>query len=259
MSVLQAVNLSIGYTHKKIQQTLAKNLSFELPSSALIALVGMNGVGKTTLLKTLTGSVKPIVGEVRIDHESLEDISKNALAQKLSVVLTEKMAMGSLKVEELVALGRQPYTNWLDALTEKDKWMIAEALKITETTQLKDKNVNELSDGQLQKVFIARAIAQDTPIIMLDEPSTHLDLYHKVQLFRLLKSLSIQAQKCILFSTHDLDLALQVSDQVMVLTSDSFYLDTPEKLIENNVFDQFFDDKQIVFDAQNRRFNIQLE
>lgn len=256
MTILKADNIAIGYTSKKEQKCIAKQLSFSLDKGKLIALIGVNGVGKSTLIKTICGIIPPLSGSIFLNGENLREFSSNELAQQLSVVLTEKLPPSNLTVFELIALGRQPYTNWLGKLTAGDYEIIENALLLTQTTSLSDKNIFEISDGQLQKVLIARAIAQDTPFIVLDEPSTHLDLYHKVQLFKLLKKLSETTQKCILFSTHDLDLALQLSDDMMVLTPDAFYCDTPENLVKQHVFEHFFKDDTIVFDPEQRKFTI---
>ncbi len=256
MTILKAERISIGYTSKKKQKAIAQELSFSLHKGKLIALVGINGIGKSTLIKTICGIIPPLSGNILLNGHNLQEFSANELAQQLSVVLTEKLPPSNLTVFELIALGRQPYTNWLGKLTSDDYEIIKNALRLTQTTVLSEKSIFEISDGQLQKVLIARAIAQDTPFIVLDEPSTHLDLYHKVQLFKLLKSLSQTTQKCILFSTHDLDLALQLSDEIMVLTPDAFYCNTPDNLVKQHVFDHFFKDDTIVFDPEMRKFTI---
>jgi len=256
MSVIQTKNLNIGYEHKKGKQVIAKDISVVLESGKLISLLGSNGIGKSTLLKTLSGILPPLSGSVLIDNQLLEAYSSSTLSQKLSLVLTEKLPESSLTVYELIALGRQPYTNWLDKLAPQDISQIENAMVLTDIAHLRNKKYYELSDGQFQKVLISRAIAQDTPIIILDEPSTHLDLYHKVKLFKLLKTLAENMHKCIVFSTHDLDLALQLSDQIILMKSDGLYFDTPNQLIEQGVFDHFFDDETIIFDRNNKQFRI---
>ncbi len=151
---------------------------------------------------------------------------------------------------------RQPYTNWLGSLSPEDIQQTNKAIELTQIEHLVNKKHFEISDGQLQKVLIARALAQDTPLIILDEPTTHLDLLHKVNLLRLLKRLTSETGKCILYSTHDLDLALQLSDEMIVMTPGSVTQDTPKNLISNKVFDKLFNDENISFDTQKGGFVI---
>ena len=176
------------------------------------------------------------------------------LAQNLSLVLTEKLPPSNLSVFELVALGRQPYTNWVGTLTQMDIEKVQEAMQLTQIEHLSHKKHYEISDGQLQKVLIARALAQDTPLIILDEPTTHLDLLHKVSLFKLLKKLTKETQKCILFSTHDIDLAIQLSDEMIVMTPENVVQDEPCNLISNGSFEALFKDEHIIFDAEKGKF-----
>src|SRR5690606_27609165 len=169
-------------------------------------------------------------------------------AKLVSVVLTHENVNKDLTVYELVKLGRQPYTNWLDKITEADENLINATLEDCEIISLKDRKLSQLSDGQLQRTFIARAVVQDTPFIFLDEPSTHLDLYHKVKLFKLLKKLCVVNNKCTLFSTHDLDLALQLSDDIMLLKNNQFYHSTSVDFMYQVVFVRLFDIDGIVYD-----------
>jgi len=178
------------------------------------------------------------------------------LAQNLSVVLTEKLPPSNLTVFEIVALGRQPYTNWLGQMSEEDQIKVHEALVLTQIEHLADKKHYQISDGQLQKVLAARALAQDTPLIVLDEPTTHLDLLHKVALFKLLKKLTQETDKCVLFSTHDIDLAIQLSDEMIVMTPDSIIQDTPCNLISKGSFNTLFNDEHIIFDSEKGKFII---
>src|SRR5690606_20332068 len=175
-------------------------------------------------------------------------LSLAEFAKIISVVLTNENVNKELTVYELVKLGRQPYTNWLDQLTPQDEILIVKTLNDCKITDLKERKLSQLSDGQLQRTFIARAVVQDTPFIFLDEPSTHLDLYHKVRLFKLLKKLCIENNKCILFSTHDLDLALQLSDEIMLLKDNQFYHSTSVDFMYQVVFVRLFDIDGIVYD-----------
>lgn len=252
--IIVTSNLSIGYKIKKETVVIAQNLNLELNRGKLISLIGANGIGKSTLLRTITGIQKPISGNVLLNNKNIADYTSSQLAQQLSLVLTESLPPSNLTVFELVALGRQPYTNWIGTLTDEDELKINEAIELTQISHLADKKHYEISDGQLQKVLIARALAQDTPLIILDEPTTHLDLLHKVSLFKLLKKLTSETQKCILFSTHDIDLAIQLSDEIIVMTPEKVVQDVPQTLIKNQVFDVLFKDENIHFDVEKAKF-----
>jgi iron complex transport system ATP-binding protein len=254
--ILSTSNLSIGYQSKKRKSYIAKNLNLTFQEGKLISLIGGNGIGKSTLLRTLTGIQKPLAGMVMLNDKNISSYQSIDLAQNLSLVLTEKLPLSNLSVFELIALGRQPYTNWLGKLSEIDLDKINDAIALTHTEHLIDKKIHEISDGQLQIVLIARALAQDTALIILDEPTTHLDLHHKVSVFKLLKKLSQETNKSILFSTHDIDLAIQLSDEMIVMTEDSVQQDQPCNLITKGVFNSLFKDSSIRFDDQKGKFVI---
>ncbi len=253
-TILSAQNLTIGY-HRQ-EGGIAHTINLNLKAGTLVALIGANGIGKSTLIKTLTGIQKPIEGNIQLNAKDISSYSAAALAQQLSVVLTESLPPSNLSVFELVALGRQPYTNWLGTLSPEDKQQVEKAIALTQIEHLADEKHYEISDGQLQKSLIARALAQDTPIIVLDEPTTHLDLMHKVSLLKLLKNLSAETGKCIFYSTHDLDLALQLSDEIAVMADGTLVQGTPQELIAQKVFDRIFNDNSISFDAEKGGFTI---
>lgn len=250
LKTLEAVELSIGYKNLMI----ADSISFSLEKSKLTALIGANGIGKSTLLRTLTASQAPLSGNVWLNGKDISNYSPKELAQRLSVVLTEKLPPSHLTVFEIVALGRQPYTNWLGDLSDIDKQKTEEAIKRVQIEPLIHKKHFELSDGQLQKVMIARALAQDTDLVILDEPTTHLDIVHKVAVMRLLKKLTQEFHKSILFSTHDIDLALEFCDEVIVMTAEKFYKDTPNNLVNKGILNELFKDESIYFDKEKRKF-----
>jgi len=255
-SILKTSNLTIGYKSKKATVVIAENLNLDLNSGKLISLIGANGIGKSTLLRTITGIQEPLSGTVFLNDKNINSYKPSDLAQNLSLVLTEKLPPSNLSVFELVALGRQPYTNWIGTLTPTDIEKVQEALVLTQIEHLAQKKHYEISDGQLQKVLIARALAQDTPLIILDEPTTHLDLLHKVSLFKLLKKLTQETQKCILFSTHDIDLAIQLSEEMIIMTPELIVQDEPCNLISNGSFANLFKDEHIIFDAEKGKFVI---
>jgi iron complex transport system ATP-binding protein len=254
--ILSTSNLSIGYQSKKKKNIIAENLNLTFEEGKLISLVGGNGIGKSTLLRTITGIQKPLAGTVLLNEKEIHNYESLALAQNLSLVLTEKLPPSNLTVFELIALGRQPYTNWLGKLSAEDLEKINQAITLTHVEHLIDKKHHEISDGQLQIVLIARALAQDTQLIILDEPTTHLDLFHKVSVFKLLKKLSQETNKCILFSTHDIDLAIQLSDEMIVITESLVEQDQPCNLITKGVFNTLFKDSSITFDGEKGKFMV---
>jgi iron complex transport system ATP-binding protein len=254
--ILQASNISIGYSNKKETSVVASEVNLSLEKGKLTALIGANGIGKSTLLRTLIGIQKPLIGKVFLEEKDIHSIDNLTLAQHLSVVLTDKLPPSNLTVFELIALGRQPYTNWIGKLTEEDIAKVNEALELTQISHLAHKRHHEISDGQLQITLIARALAQDTPLIILDEPTTHLDLLHKVTLLKLLKKLTLETGKCILFSTHDIDMAIQLSDEMIIMTPESVVQDQPCNLIMKGSFNTLFQDEHILFDAEKGKFVI---
>ncbi len=254
--ILQASKISIGYSHKKEKTIIASNIDLSLRKGKLIALIGANGIGKSTLLRTITGIQKTISGIVLLNGTNIHELDALTLAQNLSVVLTEKLPPSNLTVFELIALGRQPYTNWIGKLTDADIAKVNEAMELTQISHLATKKHFEISDGQLQKVLIARALAQDTPLIILDEPTTHLDLLHKVSLFKLLKKLTQETDKCILFSTHDIDMAIQLSDEMIIMTPETVVQDEPCNLISKGSFTSLFNNEHIIFDPEKGKFLI---
>jgi len=216
--------------------------------------LGKNGIGKSTLLRTLSKVQKPIAGAIYFEGKELSLYSENELSKKLSLVLTERLPESQLTVFELIALGRQPYTNWIDTLSKTDLEKIYLALKQTEITHLKDHRFYELSDGQLQRVLIARALAQDTDVIILDEPTAHLDMHQTINIFSLLQQLVKQTQKTIIISSHEINLALQLSDDIVLLTEDNLQFGTTAALIEANAFDNLFPNNLLKFNKSLRQF-----
>ncbi|UII75521.1 ABC transporter ATP-binding protein [Flagellimonas sp. HMM57] len=251
-NIITVKDVAIGYTSKTIVDTI----NFDLKSKELCAIVGVNGIGKSTLLRTL-GNLQPkISGSITLNTKNLKDYASLKLAQELSLVLTEQPASKNLTVEELIALGRQPYTNWIGTLTKTDKKQIQKSLDTFLLNDLRYRKCHELSDGQLQRVLIARAMAQDTPIILLDEPTTHLDLYHKVQILKLLQQLAHEQQKTIIFTTHEIDLAIQLCDKILILDGHENPFGEPCKLIEQKHFEHLFPSEMVQFDAKTGSFKV---
>ena len=258
-AILKAENLSIGYKLKHSEKLIANNINFELFSGELVAVIGANGMGKSTLLRTLTSIQPALSGAVFINSKKLESINSKELSNLISLVLTEQPISKNLSVFELVALGRQPYTNWIGILNQKDKAEVQKALENVGIVDLKNQKCHELSDGQLQKVLIARALAQNTPLVVLDEPTTHLDLYHQAYIFQLLKKLVKETGKTMLFATHEINLAIQLCDKIMILNNEKFFFGNPCELIENGIFQQLFPSDLIVFDEVLGAFRIKKD
>ena len=254
--VLRTKDLSIGYKSRKTQTLVASHINIELNRGELIGLVGANGIGKSTLLRTLTGVQQKLSGEIMIHKEELSSYNALDLARTLSVVLTESIASKNLSVYDLIALGRQPYTNWIGKLSSEDLLKIDNAIQQTQIENFQNKKCFELSDGQLQKTMIARALAQDTDIIILDEPTTHLDMYHKAYVLSLLKKLSEETNKTILFSSHEIDLAIQLCDKLIVMSEEKVIIDTPKGHISKGNFNTLFPKDLIVFDSETNAFRV---
>ncbi|MDO6472472.1 ABC transporter ATP-binding protein [Maribacter sp. 1_MG-2023] len=251
-SILQVADLSIGYD----DIVIASAISFELQKGELAAIVGVNGIGKSTLLRTIGNFQPKISGSILYEEKDLNTYNELQIASKISVVLTEPIASKNLSVYELLALGRQPYTNWLGKLADDDISIISKSIALLELEPFLDKKCFQLSDGQLQRVLIARALIQDTDIILLDEPTTHLDLYHKVQILKLLKSIAHETNKSILFTSHEIELAIQLCDKMLILDGTNNAFDQPCNLIANNSFDSLFPTDTISFDPNTGSFRI---
>ncbi|WP_179348813.1 ABC transporter ATP-binding protein [Winogradskyella pacifica] len=255
-TILKAHQLSIGYKTKKAETVIASQINFELQKGQLIGLVGANGIGKSTLLRTLIKVQPELSGSIRLNNKDLKTTTTLELAKQLSIVLTEPLSSKNLSVFELVALGRHPYTNWIGNLTENDTTIIKKAMTLVNILELKDKKCYELSDGQLQKVMIARALAQDTDVIVLDEPTSHLDMYHKAYILKLLQKLTKETGKTILFSSHEIDLAIQLCDTMIVMQKDNVVCNQPCHLITEGVFESLFPKDLIVFDDKTGSFRV---
>jgi len=254
--ILKTENLSIGYASNKGETVIASSINLKLYKGDLVGLVGANGIGKSTLLRTLTTVQNPLHGSIFINNKNITSYQPVDLAKAMSLVLTEPIASKNLSVFELVALGRQPYTNWIGTISESDLIEIHKALKLTNIEDLKHKKCFELSDGQMQKVLIARALAQDTDLIILDEPTTHLDVYHKAYILKLLQKLAKETQKTILFSSHEIDLAIQLCDKMIVMTKEGVQTDDPCNLILKGAFNKLFPKDLIVFDEKTGSFRV---
>lgn len=255
-TILQASELSTGYLQSKARILVSERLNLELFSGQLVCLIGPNGVGKSTLLRTLAGMQPGLEGEINIMGNPRISASNLELSKQISLVLTDKIPESNLSVFDLIALGRQPYTNWYGRLKKEDLKIIERCLAQTQLQDLSEKPCDQLSDGQMQRAMIARALAQDTPLIFLDEPTAHLDVLHKMETFHLLKKLSLELDRAVLISTHEIQLALETADEIWLMTKDGLIRGTPGELIDSGNINLMFDTDGLYFDAQDRRFKL---
>jgi len=258
-TVLKTKDLKVGYQNKKQLFCVADNINISLSKGQFVCLLGKNGIGKSTLLRTLTKVQPELGGNIFIDDKPLQTISNIDLAKKMSLVLTEKIPESNLTVYELIALGRQPYTNWIGSLTDADKKYIDIAIAQTNIEKILNKRSDELSDGQRQKVMIARALAQNTKLIILDEPTAHLDIQNKVEIYKLLKTLSEKYQKTILISSHEIHLALQLADELWLMNEDGLISGATNNLIVDGSVSKLFTSNLVRFDAKSKQFIINTD
>ncbi len=220
-SKLQINKLSIGYVSKKQTTVVYENISANFTEGMFVGIIGKNGLGKSTLLRTVAGLQEKLKGEILIDGESSDQINRHDLAKSIAVVLTEKVGGFNLTVTDLVSLGRVPYTNAFNQLVEGDQKVIDECISICGLEEHKLKPVAELSDGLFQKAMIAKGLAQQTSVLLLDEPTAYLDFPSKHQLFELLKKVSVEENKCIITSSHDIELILKYASHVLIMADNS--------------------------------------
>jgi len=254
--ILNTNDLSIGYHHKKATIVIQKQLNISLRQGSFVCLLGNNGVGKSTLLKTLSQMLPPLSGNIYLNGKPIRLYTPQERAKQISLVLTEAIPPSNLTVSEIVALGRQPYTNWIGALSVNDQAIIKKAMQQTQIEKFVSKKLYELSDGQKQRVMIARALAQNTPIIILDEPTVHLDIHYKVRILNLLKTICKTLNKSILIATHEVSFAAQLADELWLLFPDKIVLGTPDKLIYDNHLQQLFQSDMVSFNPKSKHFSI---
>jgi iron complex transport system ATP-binding protein len=256
---IKIAETDIGYKIKKKINRIVSNINICAESGEIIALIGINGSGKSTLLKTIAGILKPIKGSLHIDYKLFDLYSKKEAAKKIAVVNSEIIQTQYLKVKNLISFGRFPHQSFTDKISKKDTEIIEKSMRAVNISHLADKNINEISDGERQKVMIARALAQDTEIILLDEPTAFLDLENKYTVHHLLHEIAEKENKCIIFSTHDLNIALKTADKIWLIKDKSIHQGAPEDLILNNHFSGIFKNTEIKFNPINNEFSISSE
>jgi iron complex transport system ATP-binding protein len=249
VNALEAIDLAIGYkTSRRTATTVARGLNVALRRGELVCLLGPNGAGKSTLMRTLTALQPPLAGQILLNGRETAKIPPRDLARELSVVLTDRVSVGMMDVYTLVSLGRQPHTDWTGRLRERDHAIIRESLQAVGADPLATRQIAELSDGERQRVMVARALAQEPAAAFLDLP-------RRVDVMRLLRDLARRQRCAVLLSTHDLDLALRTADRVWLLGRDgSLRVGVPEELVLSGAFEHTFEGEGIVFDREQGAF-----
>jgi len=252
--------LETGYRVKGKNVVIGENLNAHLNKCELVCLLGPNGAGKSTLLKTLVGFIKPLSGHVMIMGRDIKEYNSNELSKLVSVVLTDNSDIKNMSVYDVIAMGRSPYTGFWGRLDQKDKKAVDNCLQWMGIEELKDRKMQTLSDGERQKVMIGKAIAQETPVIMLDEPTAFLDYPSKMSMLMLLRRMSKALRKTIFLSTHDVEHALQIADHIWLLDKKlGLTTGSPEDLCINGKIEEYFDNEGMTFDRRRASFSIQYQ
>ena len=241
-------NLTLGYGSR----TLIDSLSGEIPSGGLTALVGRNGTGKSTLLRAIAALGEKRGGEIILCGKRIEELSPAEMAKTVALVTTDKVRISNLRCRDVVALGRAPYTNWIGRIQAQDEAIVGEALAAVGMSDYADRTMDSMSDGECQRIMIARALAQQTSIILLDEPTAFLDMPNRYELCTLLGKLAHEEGKLVIFSTHELDIALSLADSIALIDSPRLaHLPTEEMLHSGNI-ERLFNSPYVRFDADTR-------
>lgn len=248
---IQIEGLSIGYEKEIITDI---NISFD--ENELIAIIGRNGSGKSTLIKTLCSLIPKIKGSFKVQNKNILNLKETERAKLLSVVTTKPTDIYNITVYEYISFGRYPYNNWLGIIKNNGRKIVNKAIEDCNLNELSLRLYETLSDGEKQRVNIARAIAQETPLIILDEPTAHLDLINKIEVFKLLQQLTKEHNKTIIFSTHHIEYALQVCDSIWTINNNELKKNTPKTLIESNLINTIITSDKINFDKDSMTFKI---
>ena len=250
--MIQLSNISLAFG----ERTLIEGATTRFECGEMVALLGRNGTGKSTLLRAIAKLGEVAQGDIMVDGKAISEIDIRTFARLVAFVNTERVDIDSMRAYDLVAIGRSPYTDWMGRLTNEDRAIIERAMQITGVDKLADRMVETLSDGECQRVMIARALAQDTPVILLDEPTAFLDLPNRYELCTLLGRLAHDEGKLIVFSTHELDIALTLADSIaLVDTPRLVHLPTSEMIASGNL-ERLFNSEHISFDAATKAIKL---
>lgn len=245
-------NIRLGYGNR----TLIENLSATVERGALTALVGRNGTGKSTLLRAIAQLGEVLSGEILLDGRPLQTLAPSEMASMVAFVTTDKVRIANLRCRDVVALGRAPYTNWIGRMQEQDKAIVEQALESVGMSDYADKTMDRMSDGECQRIMIARALAQQTPIILLDEPTAFLDMPNRYELCTLLRRLAHEEQKCILFSTHELDIALSLCDAIALIAPPELHILPTDDMVRSGHIERLFTTGIVAFDPASRMVSV---
>ena len=249
--ILSTYDLAVGYRNGKQKVTLLKGLNLSLMIGELVVLIGQNGAGKSTLLRTLTCDERPLEGTICNFNENLLEMSQKDRSRLIGLVSTERVQAGALTVRELVGLGRQPHTGFLGRLDDEDREIVKQAMEDAGIIGKADEYMASLSDGERQKAMIARALAQQTPIIILDEPTAFLDVASRIETMRLLQTLAHERGKAVLLSSHDISQSLMLADELWLITTDRQVLTgSPKELVADGAMERLFTNRSIHFNPQ---------
>ena len=251
--MIQFKDLTLGYGSR----ILIEELSAQIKGGELTALVGRNGTGKSTLLRAITGIEQPMKGSILIDGKELSAITTAQLATLVAYVTTDKVRIANLRCRDVVALGRAPYTNWIGRMQEQDEAIVMRSMAQVGMESYADKTMDKMSDGECQRIMIARALAQQTPIILLDEPTAFLDMPNRYELCTLLQELAHQQNKCILFSTHELDIATSLCDSIALISPPKMHLLPTTEMVQSGLIEQLFTSGRISFSTTQRNVSIE--
>ena len=257
METVVLQDLTIGYTSKGNEKVVAKGLNATLNGGELTCLLGRNGIGKSTLLRTLAAFQPPLRGSILLATSPLTALTDKELSRTIGLVLTERPDVQNMTVRFLVGMGRSPYTGFWGTLSATDEAIVDEAIRMVGIESLENRQVQTLSDGERQKVMIAKALAQQTPIIYLDEPTAFLDFPSKVEMMQLLRRLARDGQKTIFLSTHDVELSLQLADRIWLMEPDMLHVGIPHELADSGVLSKFIEQGGISFDTQSLTIRVQ--
>lgn len=257
---LEGKGLTLGYFYQKTRKLILEDLDFQLFAGELTCLLGPNGVGKSTLIKAILGQIKPWKGGILLENKAIETFGVEALAKRISVVLTDPVFPGNMTVGQLVALGRTPHTGWSGRLNDLDREIVEKALTDTKIAYLRDERLSEISDGQRQKAMIARALAQDGQLMILDEPTAHLDLVNRFEIMELLRDIAAQNGKAVLVVTHDLDIAVETADRFWLLNCGTPLMSgKPEDLLISGEINQLLPGERYRFSLERGKMEIGIQ
>lgn len=242
--MIELKNISIGYG----KRILLENVSTKFEGGAITALVGRNGTGKSTLMRAITGLGNVLGGEILLGGKELRSLDTLEMATTVAFVNTEKIRVANLSCRDVVALGRAPHTNWIGKLSEEDEAVITRSLELVGMSEYRERTLDRMSDGECQRIMIARALAQETPVIILDEPTSFLDMPNRYELCSLLADLAHKEGKCILFSTHELDIAISLCDSIALIDTPTLHHLSTSEMIHSGHIERLFSSSKVYFD-----------